>query len=127
MATTVPNGSFATLAAARNGRVRQHSHVAVHRPRKLTPEAGRAIEILAHAIEYLADEFALDCMVAGAKGYCGEQPRMKAIELMMERNREIYLSCPRIPTLAERLTGTIRTVFSARVSSNPPEPDARQS
>lgn len=116
MATSVPNGTFASMPAARGGNLRQHSHVAVRRPRQLTPEAARAVNLLAHAIEYLADEFALECMNAGAKAKCGGQSQMKAIELMMECNREIYFSCPEIPTLSERLRSGIRSLLSARAS-----------
>jgi hypothetical protein len=72
--------------------------------------------MLGHAIEYLADEFSLDCMrLDGMDGAAdaqadsklgarlGVHPRIQAIELLMARNREIYLSCPVAPTWAERL------------------------
>jgi hypothetical protein len=65
-------------------------------------ESGRAIEMLAHAIEYLADEFALDCMQE-MNARTGQHPQIEAIHLLMARNREIYLSCPEIPTLGERI------------------------
>ena len=77
------------------------------RLRRISPQAGRAIEMLGHAIEYLADEHALDCMtrpervMAGAGR--GAHPCIEAIELLKSRNREIYFSCPEIPTLGERL------------------------
>ena len=70
--------------------------------RRVSRQAGRAIEMLGHAIEYLADEFALECrareMDAARKHGC-----VQAIELLMVRNREIYLSCPVVPSMAERL------------------------
>jgi hypothetical protein len=87
----------------------------VSRPRRMSPEAGRGLEILGHAIEYLGDEFALDCMSGeawieaglgsgiGSRLDAGVHPRLAAIELLKERNREIYFSCPEVPTLAERL------------------------
>lgn len=73
------------------------------RRRKITPESGRAIEMLGHAIEYLADEFALECRSRVDQVGAGKHPRITAIELLMTRNREIYFSCPTVPTLGERL------------------------
>ena len=73
------------------------------RPRKLTPEAGRAIEMLGHAIEYLADEFVLECRSREESTSAGKHPQTMAIELMMTRSREIYFSCPTAPTFGERL------------------------
>jgi hypothetical protein len=73
------------------------------RPRRITPEAGRAIEMLGHAIEYLADEFALECRSREDQVAVGKHPRIVAIEVMMTRNREIYFSCPTVPTFGERL------------------------
>jgi len=90
--------------------------VAVHRPRKLSPEAGRAIEMLAHAIEYLADEFSVECMNSGVKGTASALPEMKAIELMMELNRQIYLGCPALPPWSERLRAGLRSLLGVRAS-----------
>jgi len=73
------------------------------RPRGITPEAGRAIEMLGHAIEYLADEFALECRSREVSVAVDKHPSVAAIELLMTRNREIYFSCPMVPTLGERL------------------------
>jgi hypothetical protein len=73
------------------------------RRRRISREAGRAIEMLGHAIEYLADEFALDCMMGRVEPYRGTHPRIAAIELLKARNREIFLSCPQAPSLADRL------------------------
>ena len=72
------------------------------RARRLAPEQGRAIEKLAHAIEYLSDELAMQCMTARADAF-EPQPIQSAIEMLKRCNREIYLSCPTVPTLRERL------------------------
>ena len=61
MATSIPNGDLISLTKAANVVVRP-AVVRTSRPRRLSPDTGRAIEMLGHAIEYLADEFALDCM-----------------------------------------------------------------
>jgi hypothetical protein len=73
----------------------------VARRRRISPEAGRGIEMLAHAIEYLGDELALDCLTGRAEA----RPRLVAIEMLKTRNREIYFGCPEVPTLGERVRG----------------------
>jgi len=73
------------------------------RRRRISPEAGRALEMLGHAIEYLSDEFALECMTHKGMAVDGAPPQVMAIELLMARNREIYFACPEVPTLGERL------------------------
>ena len=79
------------------------------RPRKITPEAGRAIEMLGHAIEYLADEFAVECRNRTDSATVGKHPQVAAIELLMARNREIYYSCPVIPSWKARLFSLFAT------------------
>ena len=72
------------------------------RARRIAPEQGRAIEKLAHAIEYLTDELTLQCMTARSESF-QPQPTLAAIELLKRCNREIYLACPPIPTFTERM------------------------
>lgn len=67
------------------------------RQRHISPQAGHALELLGHAIEYLTDEY----IYAG--GDCSaSDPRIDAIQLLMALNREVYFECPEVPTLAER-------------------------
>lgn len=66
--------------------------------RHITPEAGHALEILGHAIEYLTDEY-----VVTTKQISAHDPQVEAIQLLMALNRQIYFACPVVPTLAERL------------------------
>jgi len=73
------------------------------RRRRLDRESGQAIEKLGHAIEYLVDEFALDCLNPAERTGDSAQARMDAIELLMAFNRQIYLNCPQIPTFSDRL------------------------
>ena len=77
------------------------------RRRRISPEAGRAIEMLGHAIDYLADEFALECRTRGV-AQARKHAAVVAIELLMEKNREVYFSCPVTPTLMERLRDALR-------------------
>jgi hypothetical protein len=78
------------------------------RRRRVSPEAGRAIEMLGHAIEYLADEFALECRSGATSIGLDKHPQVSAIDLLMARNREIYFSCPLVPTFGERLRALLR-------------------
>ena len=48
--------------------------------RQLSREGGRAIEILGHAIEYLADEYAVDLADKGPLG--SADPRVEAIQIL---------------------------------------------
>jgi hypothetical protein len=70
--------------------------------RRITPQAGHALEKLGHAIDYLSDEF----MVAprDSKG------SMEAILLLMEINRRIYAECPRVPSFGRRLRALLRHI-----------------
>jgi hypothetical protein len=71
--------------------------------RRISPESGRALEILGHAIEYLADEY----IHSGALPSANDGP-VKAMQMLMALNRQIYLSCPVRPTLWERLRSFMR-------------------
>jgi hypothetical protein len=74
--------------------------------RRITPEAGRGLEILGHALDYLTDEFALEgCRF---REDCG---RLQAIELLTSLNRQIYFACDVQPTFRERAQGLFRRLF----------------
>jgi hypothetical protein len=74
-----------------------------NRRRLVTPAAGHALEILGHAIEYLADEY-----VHQAKQISAHDPEVEAIQLLTVLNRQIYFTCPVMPTFAERLRAFFR-------------------
>jgi hypothetical protein len=76
--------------------------VRARRRRYITPEAGHALEILGHAIEYLTDEFLHE-----GGSLSASDPRLEAVHLLMARNREIYLACPEVAGFGER----IRSIF----------------
>ena len=89
MATSTTILSEATMAAnavPSAGQVRR---------RRIDQETGRALVILGHAIEYLADEFAHD---GGA-----DRGRVDAIQFLMALNRTIYMACPEVPTVRQWL------------------------
>ena len=66
--------------------------------RQITPEAGKALEKLGHAIEYLTDEF-----VHSGASFNANNAQLEAVQLLMALNRKVYFECPQVPTLAERL------------------------
>lgn len=66
------------------------------RTRHITPEAGRALEILAHAIEYLTDEYVHEKKLLGHN-----DQQLEAIQLLMSLNRQIYYECPAVTTILD--------------------------
>jgi hypothetical protein len=72
------------------------------RPRRIGPQAGHALEKLGHAIEYLTDEF-----VHNGGDLKQHDPQLEAVQMLMALNREVYFSCPEIPSLGDRL----RSIF----------------
>jgi len=72
--------------------------------RRITPQAGQALEILGHGIEYLSDEFMHEFPLPPIE----RKARLEAIELLMAMNRRVYFECPEIPSLHDRFLGFIR-------------------
>ncbi len=77
-----------------------------HHRRRVSPEAGRALEMLGHAIEYLTDEVVY--RGAEVSAHSGE---VQAVQLLMARNRQIYFSCPTVPTVGDRCRAFLRHYF----------------
>jgi len=75
----------------------------VARRRRISPEAGRALEILGHAVEYLTDEF-----VYAGGSFSAQDPQVEAVQLLMSLNRKVYFECPEVPGFAERLRALMR-------------------
>lgn len=75
------------------------------RHRRIGREAGRALEILGHAIEYLADEY-----IHAGKSIRASDPEVEAIQLLMALNRRIYFECPEVQTLSERVSRFLATL-----------------
>jgi hypothetical protein len=69
--------------------------------RQLSPEEGRAIEILGHAIEYLADEYCADAQPKGRLG--NADPRIEAIQTLKAVNRSIYYSAAEVQPALTRM------------------------
>jgi len=79
----------------------------VVRRRRISPEAGHALEILGHAIEYLTDEF-----VRAGGSVSAHDAQVEAVQLLMRLNREIYLGCPEVPTFADRFRALVHSAHS---------------
>jgi hypothetical protein len=67
--------------------------------RRISSEAGHALEKLGHAIEYLTDEF----MSEESQPPFRRDGRLEAIETLMAANRSVYYQCPEVPSLRKRL------------------------
>jgi hypothetical protein len=72
------------------------------RRRHISPHAGRALEILGHAIDYLTDEY-----VHQGGSLSGRDSQLEAVQLLMAANRAVYFECPEAPTWSERLRGML--------------------
>ena len=75
------------------------------RRRRITPEMGRALERLGHAIEYLMDE------------HFHEHPastridRPDAVTILLELRRQVYMEAPEIEPLSEKLKQLLRMLL----------------
>lgn len=85
---TLPLSSPRAAATAR---------VSTRRRRRIDPQVGRALLTLAHAIEYLTDEFVRE---GNSKSASNQQ--LEAVLLLMALNHQVYSECPELPTLGER-------------------------
>jgi hypothetical protein len=90
MAATTTTG-FSIPASIRTDRAPSKRH------RRISPQAGRALELLGHAIEYLTDEF----MHQGAR-FSAREEQFEAVLMLMALNRRVYFECPELPTFGER-------------------------
>jgi hypothetical protein len=68
------------------------------RRRSISPQAGHALEVLGHAIEYLTDEF-----IHEGGSFSTNSGQLEAVQLLMALNREIYFECPEVPPFGKRL------------------------
>jgi hypothetical protein len=98
MAATASN----VISISASATVRPAARARINRRRHITPQAGHALEILGHAIEYLTDEF-----VHEESAMSPRSGQLQAVQMLMALNRQVYFECPEVPTLGERC----RTIF----------------
>ena len=82
------------LSVAKSASKTSISSTEVTRTRRLDRESGRALEILGHAIEYLADEYIPDGQRLDPR-----DAQVKAVQILMALSREIYNACPPVRSL----------------------------
>ena len=99
MATTTSTGLFIPARSGADSFAPSHAipGAAAKRRRQITREAGHALEILGHAIEYLTDEY-----VHEGGALSANDSRVMAVQLLMALNREVYFGCPEVPSFGER-------------------------
>lgn len=69
--------------------------------RSFTPAEGKALEMLGHAIEYLVDEYTLECRSCFEE-VKSKAPQVIAIEILMASSRQLYLGGQIVPSFVER-------------------------
>jgi hypothetical protein len=84
------------------------------RRRHISADAGHALEILGHAIEYLTDEY-----VHEGGTFSGKDPRLEAVQIMMACNRRIYFACPEAPGVLERMKGWLQGLWRKKTHRDP--------
>jgi hypothetical protein len=65
--------------------------------------------MLGHAIEYLADEYALECRSRQVRKQA-PSGEVQAIEILKARSRDIYFACAVAPTMMDRMRTWARFV-----------------
>ena len=68
-----------------------------NRRRRISPQAGRALERLGHAIEYLTDEFMREGI-----SFSSQSEQLEAVHMLMALNRQVYFECPEVLSFGER-------------------------
>ena len=69
---------------------------------------GRALETLGHAVEYLADSRIHLLTRNAAAGQRREAAEKDALGILMRASRSVFLSCPEVVTLWDRLRSRYR-------------------
>ena len=107
--------NFMTTSTTAFPALASHKVVPVSGPtrrRSIDQQSGRALVILGHAIEYLADEF-----VHEGGTFTANRGQVDAIQILMAVNRQIYLACPEAPTFGQWLYSILssKLKFGAKI------------
>jgi hypothetical protein len=78
--------------------------IAANGGRRLSPAAGRSLVILAHAIEYVTDEFNYQY---GESSRC-DAGLLEAVQLLKRTNRRVYYERPVFPPVRDRIRSFVR-------------------
>ena|SRR5579871_5336188 len=71
--------------------------------RFISLQAWRTLRTLRHAIEYVAEEFLHDSVPPSI-----QNPRLQAVQLLIELQGDVYADCPEIPRLFELVMRKLR-------------------
>ena len=94
MAATTTTGFPVSVSAPAEAAIRSG---AICR-RRISPQAGRALVTLGHAIEYLTDE-----LVHEGGSFSSHRSELQAVQMLMAVNRKNYFECPEVPPLGKRI------------------------
>ena len=78
-----------------------------HRRRRITPEVGRALERLNHAIEYLTDEH-----VHQGGSRTDSNDHACTVQLLKSLRKQVYLDAPEVLSLSERCKTLLTQLFA---------------
>jgi hypothetical protein len=78
-----------------------------HRRRRMTPEVGRAIEKLNHAIEYLTDEY-----IHQGGSMADSNEHACTVQLLKSLRKQVYLDAPEVLSLSERSKTFLTRLFA---------------
>jgi hypothetical protein len=92
MAVIMTRSIYLPGSAADHLRVRPQT-----RNRRISRETGWALDVLGHAIDYLATD-----LVDHNPSYSADNEQLGAVQLLIALKRQVYLECPEAPSLAER-------------------------
>ncbi len=74
----------------------------VQMKRRPTPEQGRALEVIGHAIEYLIDFYIV------VYSEYGSRADTEAVQILVKLSMEVYEECAEVVPLHQRVRGWIR-------------------
>jgi hypothetical protein len=77
-----------------------------HRRRLITPEVGRALERLNHAIEYLTDEYVHQ---GGSKAL---NDHLCTVQLLMDVRKQVYVDAPEAHSMGARCKYFLARLFA---------------
>jgi hypothetical protein len=78
-----------------------------HQRRLITPEVGRALEKLNHAIEYLTDEYVHQ---GGSKAYLNDH--LCTVQLLMDIRKRVYTDAPEAHSMSARCRSLLAQLFA---------------
>jgi len=92
MAVIMTRNSYVPASAAECSTVRPQT-----RNRRISQQTGWALDVLGHAIDYLATD-----LVDHNPSYSADDAQLEAVQLLISLKRQVYLECPETHSMGER-------------------------